>query len=165
MIYLEYPYYKRGLVNWIINTFYVLYYGIWKGCVLIIDIYADPYTKDGWCDIHKMWVDWSTAAINEQKYKLGKVFQDSILFAFVPQYVKLHNMKVFDVSVKTAAGDFIYSQDTASTLHDAMVSQSDVQFRKGMSKVGMQTMDIQTIIMIAVVGVGAIFGMHMLGLF
>lgn len=166
MIYIEYPYYKRGLANWFIKTFYVLYYGIWKGCALIIDIYADPYLpNEGWCDIHKMWVDWKTETINDQKYKLGKGFEDSLLFAFVPQYVRIHNLDCFDTSIKDPAGQFIFSQDTASTLHDAMMSQSDMQFRKGMSKIGMQTMDIQTIIMIVIVGVGAIFGLHMLGVF
>lgn len=166
MIFIEYPYHKRGLGNWFVKLFFVLYYGIWKGCALIIDVYADPYlTGDGWCDIHKMWVDWSTAEINEKKYKVAKGFEDSFLFMFVPQYAKIHNMSPFDTSVKDPAGNFIYSQDTASTLHDAMMSQSDIQFRKGMSKIGFQTMDIQTIIMIAIVGVGAIFGLHMLGLF
>lgn len=167
MIYIEYPYYKRGLKNWIINTFFVLYYGVWKGCAMIIDVYADPFLPSiGWCDVKRFWVDWTTEKINEDKYKIAKGFNDSLLFLFVPQYIRIHNMKAFDVSVKDpATGVYIYSQDTASTLHDAMVSQSDMRFRKGMSKVGMQTMDIQTIIMIVIVGVGAIFGLHMLGVF
>lgn len=88
---------------------------------------------------------------------------DSLCWWHVPIYVKLTNYEQFDIHVKDDAGRYIYSQDTPSTLHDEMVSSATLDFIKSMFKTALPKMDVQRIIMIAILGVGAVFGLMMMG--
>lgn len=164
----EYCYYKKGLAAMFVNLWQILWFGYWKGCKLLIDFTAasvDLMPGQHEATMKMMWTDAPTDQICRMKYKTAKGFNDNILFLFISQYARLHNFRCFDVQQKDSNGIPIYCLDTASTLNDAMVSESDKAFLKGMSRVALQSMDLQTIIMIVIVGVGAIFGMHMLGIF
>lgn len=90
---------------------------------------------------------------------------DSLVFWGVPVYLKITGGKVFDVAAKDELGQYLYSQDTAATLHDSMTSNATKEFLKGMNKIAMQAMDVQKLFMILLIGAGAIFGMYMMGFF
>lgn len=80
--------------------------------------------------------------------------------------MRIHNAHKFDVRHATDAdGILIYSQDTSATLHDAMQSNATQDFIKGMGKTSIASMDLQKILMIGILAVGAFFGMYMLGVF
>lgn len=88
---------------------------------------------------------------------------DSLAWYNVPIYVRLLNWQQFDIHAKDEAGNFLYSQDTPSTLHDEMKSNATQEFIKAMFKTSLPNIDIQKIIMIGILGIGAVFGLMMMG--
>lgn len=88
---------------------------------------------------------------------------DSIQWWRQPVYVRVLNFQQFNIHVKNEQGQYIYSQDTPSTLNDEMNSNATKDFIKAMFKTTLPTMDVQKIIMIGILGVGAIFGLMMMG--
>lgn len=90
---------------------------------------------------------------------------DSIEWSKQKVYVRLLNFQQYDIHVKDdLTGRYLYSQDTPSTLHDEMTSNATQDFIKAMFKTTLPKMDVQKIIMIAILGVGAVFGLMMLGI-
>lgn len=110
------------------------------------------------------WTSDSAEELQKQGYLKVDGLYDSIVYWGVPVYMRINNASMFDIHVKDAEGNFIYSQDTAATLHDSMTSNATMAFLKGMNRIAWQAMDMQKIIMIAIVGAGAIFGLYMLGI-
>ena len=88
---------------------------------------------------------------------------DSIQWWRQPVYVRVLNYEQFDIHVKDDQGHYIYSQDTPSTLNDEMTSNATRDFIKAMFKTTLPTMDVQKLIMIGILAVGAIFGLMMMG--
>lgn len=112
------------------------------------------------------WTDEDPAELNAAGYLKCTGLYDSILFWGVPVYLRVHGLQQFDIHAKDPhTGQFLYSQDTAATLNDAMTSSATKEFIKGMARTQLSSMDTQKIIMIALIGAGAIFGMWILGVF
>ena len=88
---------------------------------------------------------------------------DSLIWWNVPVYLKLINFHQFDVHKKDEYGRYLYSQDTAGTLHDEMVSTATHDFLKGLFKTSLPAIDLQKLGLIAILGIGAIFGLMMMG--
>lgn len=158
----EYPY----CGNFFTRLWMVFWYGWIKGMRLIIDMTASPsWIKDPKLIRSDKFTDLPQSEICSKGYKIGKGFHDNLMWMFVPVFVKLNNFTKFDITVKDKNGYFLYSQDTAGTLNDSMVSDNDAKFIKGMGKAALPSMDLQTMIMIIIIGAGAVFGLHVLGLF
>jgi hypothetical protein len=110
------------------------------------------------------WTDESPADLRSNGYKRVVGLYDSIVWWGVPVYLRIDGGKVFDVKhAVDGAGHLMYSQDTAGTLHDSMQSTATQEFIKGMGKVAMSSMDLQKLAMIGIIGVGAVFGLMMMG--
>lgn len=88
---------------------------------------------------------------------------DSIQWWRQPVYVRVQNYQQFDIHAKDDEGRYIYSQDTPSTLNDEMTSNATREFIKAMFKTTLPTMDVQKLIMIGILAVGAVFGLMMMG--
>lgn len=88
---------------------------------------------------------------------------DSLAWWGVPIYIRLINFHQFDVHAKDEYGRYLYPQDTSGTLHDEMISNATHDFMKGLFKTTLPTLDLQKIGMIAILGVGAFFGLMMMG--
>lgn len=88
---------------------------------------------------------------------------DSLIWWGVPVYIKFIGFDQFDIHVKDEHGRYIYSQDTAGTLHDEMVSTATHDFLKGLFKTTLPTIDLQKFGLIAILGIGAVFGLMMMG--
>lgn len=163
-MYINYPYHEKASFK---KIWMIIWFGWIKGMILIIDCTAKPAEFGGREAYRRIdrFTNETTASVLAKGYKTGKGWHDNLLWAFVPVFVKLNGFKKFDVFVKDKNGHFIYSQDTAGTLNDSMVSDNDTKFIKGMGKAALPSMDLQTMIMIIIIGAGAIFGLHMLGLF
>lgn len=89
---------------------------------------------------------------------------NSLAWWGVPVYIQIRGGKRFDIAQKDAEGYLIYSQDTAATLHDELNSRATLDFLKGMAKTSLPAMDVQKMIMIAIIGVGAFLGLMMMGI-
>lgn len=110
-----------------------------------------------------------TEATSDELHKLGYLpgvrvpGYDSIQWWRQRVYVRLMNWQQFDIHQKDEFGNFLYSQDTPSTLHDEMTSSATQDFIKAMFKTTLPTMDIQKIIMMIILAAGGVFGLMMLG--
>lgn len=128
--------------------------------------HAMERTTDQVIDRSDRWTDINPENLQRAGYKRVYGLYDSIVWWKVPVYMRIHNAHKFDVRHATDAdGILIYSQDTSATLHDAMQSNATQDFIKGMGKTSIASMDLQKILMIGILAVGAFFGMYMLGVF
>lgn len=112
------------------------------------------------------WTEMSSDALHSAGYLpvVRMPGYDSLPWWGQKVYMRLENAEQFDIRQKDEYGQFIYSQDTPSTLHDEMVSNATRDFIKAMFKTTLPSIDIQKIIMIAILGVGAFFGLMMMGI-
>lgn len=115
----------------------------------------------------EFWTDAKKKDLGTLGYKPVKGLHDSIMWVGIPIYMIVENGRAFEVpDTKDDNGNFLFPQDTAETLQDYASSSATQKFIAAMSKVqSIGTMDLQTIIMIAIIGVGAIFGLHIMGVF
>lgn len=159
---------------WNTSLFYILKMIIvchWiKGMVLKVDLIGKPDVlgsgKDPKYRRVEYWTNEPTHILRSKyDYKKAIKWYDSLLWAGVPVWMRLSNLEQFDIHVKDKNGKFIYSQDTSATLHDVMTSNATITFIKQMAKTVMSKMDIQTMVLMAIVGVGAVVGLHYLGIF
>ena len=140
-----------------------------KGEKIRVDIYERYMTvgheTGAFYDRHDYWTDMSTDELHQNGYlpAVRMPGYDSIQWWGQKVYVRLQNYTQFDIHAKDEFGRFLYSQDTPSTLHDEMTSNATQQFIKAMFKTTLPTMDVQKIIMMALLAVGAVFGLMMLG--
>lgn len=133
---------------------------------LKIDFIAMPDVLGGKqkARIKETWTSEKTAALRElHDYHKIVGWKDSILWAGVPCYIRISNVSSFNTDVVDKAGRRIYSEDTGVTLNDKMTSNNILQFIKGLGKMMMSKMDLQTIILVALVGVGAIAALYFMG--
>ena len=155
-----------------------LYQRTIKGRKLVIDIEMHQRIRGHWSpqgmetvrswefSRSDTWQDTPATQLQNAGYKKIDGLYDSIIFWGVPVYCQIHGGQRFDVSsARDAAGNLIYSQDTSATLNDFMQSSATQNFIKGMGKTALPAMDLQKIVMIAVIAAGAFFGMYMLGIF
>lgn len=131
------------------------------------NFYRPDYTPTRSLTREEYWVDTKSKDLGSLGYKPVKGLHDSIIWMGVKTYLIVENGKAFNVpQTKDEYGNWEYPQDTAETLNDYASSSATQKFIAAMSKVAtLGTMDMQTIIMIVIIGIGAVFGMYMLGVF
>lgn len=112
------------------------------------------------------WTDLTMSEIHQRGYLPVKRLHDSIPWVLIPVSLRFDNPQRFEVpDTKDEKGHFIFPQDTPSTHYDKWHSNATKEFIKSMSKLGMRQIDTQTMIMMLIIGGGALFGMWMLGIF
>lgn len=111
------------------------------------------------------WTDESVSDLANKGYKPIEGLHDSIAWMGTKIWCRILNGEMADVHQVDMNGSFIWSQDTSATLNDFMSSNATQNFIKGMGRPALATMDVQKIIFIAIIGVGALIGMKILGVF
>ena len=141
-----------------------------KGEVLKVELDVRPQTaifgKQPKYRRYEYWTNEKTSELRSiYDYKKAIKWYDSLIWMGVPVWLKIRNVEQFDIRQRDKSGNFIYSQDTAATLNDVMTSNATSVFIKQMAKIAMSKMDLQTMILMAIIGVGAVVGLHYLGIF
>lgn len=138
-----------------------------KKNVLIVDIIIKPSVIPGEPSYlrKERWTDEEPCELSAKGYREIIGLHDSIAWSKVKIYCKISNGEMFNIHQTDEKGRFYFSQDTSATLNDFMQSSATRDFIKGMGKTALPEMDIQKIIFIAIIGIGAIFGLKMLGVF
>ena len=130
--------------------------------VLVVDIIAkhsNSQNKD-YYERKEYWVDTPKEILHENGYRICDGIHDSLAWWGVPVMMKIHNFKLVEVT------DPNFSQDTPSTLNDRMNNNLLNKFAKSLARAAaIAGMDIQKMILIAGVGIAAIVGMKMFGVF
>ena len=133
-----------------------------QGKKLIVDFTMKPDVLKGTPEYirKEKWVKTPSKDLHAVGYRDAEGLHDSIIWSYVRIYVRFHNTKEFPI-----ADVFPDKKDTAYTLNDAMLSTSDRDFKKGLARAQLTaTADWQKLILIGIVGAGALLGTKMMGL-
>lgn len=147
---------------WYIQPFKNIWHSWIKGRKLLVDISAKPWVLGGRPTYRRSekWTDDKVSQIHLKGYRVATGLHDSILWWGVKIYARLHNFEEFDA--ETAYPEI---KETAETLNDAMLSDSDEKFKKGLLKTAMTAAaDWQKIGLILILGVGVVIGAKLLGI-
>lgn len=133
---------------------------------LAVDIIAKPDVLPGERTYERIdrWTDETGAELEIKGYRRVKGLHDGLIWANVPVYLKFSNLKQFDIAQRGPGDELLYSQDMSSTLHDFMTSNAQADFVKGMHKTRISQLSIEQIGLIAIVAVGGILGLYMMGI-
>lgn len=137
-----------------------------------LGIYVPDVTKPGQVRAYQgyerseRWTPLTGKDLEPMGYYRCEGLKDSIVWWGVPVYLRITGGKAADLSqIRDRDGNRIYSLDTAATLNDVMTSRATDNFMRGLGKTALPTMDVQKIIMIGILAVGAVFGLMMMGVF
>ena len=131
-----------------------------KKRVMVCDIYAD-YDLIQDKEYYKRednWTDEKLTVLHEQGYKRCENLpdHDNIGWIGVPVMVKFHGFKTIETE----------SKDSPMFLNDRMQSNLLNKFAKSLARAALVAgMDLQKIILMGVIGVAALIGMKMFGVF
>ena len=130
--------------------------------VLVVDLigeHSEVQNRD-YYDRREYWTDTPKRILHENGYRICEGLHDNLAWFGVPVMMKIYNFKIKEVT------DPNFSQDTPSTLNDRMNNNLLNKFAKSLARAAaIAGMDIQKMILIAAVGIGAIVGMKMFGVF
>lgn len=108
----------------------------------------------------EIWTDEPSEKIHQNGYKVIEGLHDSLIWWGVPIYARLYNLRTVEITDPNA------SRDTPTTLHDRMSTNLTTRFAKSMARAtAIAGMDLQKLILMGAIGVGAILGMHFFGVF
>lgn len=155
----EYDYLNRGFFKDLLQN---VWHRMIHRRVLMVDIIArhsNVQNKD-YYERKEYWTDTPLKILHENGYRICDGIHDSIAWIGVPVMMKLHGFKMIEVD------DPNFSQDTPSTLNDRMNNNLLNKFAKSLARAAaIAGMDIQKMILIAGVGIAAIVGMKIFGVF
>lgn len=130
--------------------------------ILMIDIvgkHSNVQNKD-YYERREYWVDTPARILHENGYRICEGIHDNLAWIGVPVMMKLHGFK------EIAVDDPNFSHDTPSFLNDRMNNNLLNKFAKSLARAAaIAGMDIQKMILIGAVGIAAIVGMKMFGVF
>ena len=130
--------------------------------ILVVDIIAhhsNVQNKD-YYQRKEYWTDMPASILHENGYRICEGIHDNIAWIGVPVMMKLYGFK------EKVVDDPNFSQDTPSTLNDRMNNNLLNKFAKSLARAAaIAGMDIQKMILIGAVGVAAIVGMKVFGVF
>ena len=144
------------------TPFEILYRRWIQGKKLIIDITLKPDVLPGKDDYRQTeyWTDTPSEELHAKGYREAVGLHDSIFWWNVQIFVKIHNAVEFPIKE-------IYPEkkDTAYTLNDAMLSNTDREFKRSMARAQLTaTADWQKIGLLAILGVGVIIATKWFGI-
>ncbi len=117
--------------------------------------------------IQQCWTNASSVQIREMGYKKVERLHDNLTWLGVPCYIRFENAKKFDTPMEKdpATGIYLHPVLTPSLSYDKMKSNATQDFLKDLKKGAPRDIDVHTMVMIAVVGIGAILGLWLMGVF
>lgn len=142
--------------GWIYQFFKRLYHLPILGWSLKTDIIFKPkeFGGSGACYVNEEWTTLNLRELSSRGYVPAHGYHDNILWWGVKHYLKFHGGHISD-----NRGNL----QTATTLNNSMKSNSDRQFKRGLSRSALPTMDLQKIMILAVIGIGVVVGMYFMG--
>ena len=130
--------------------------------VLVVDIigeHSNNQNKD-YYDRREYWTDTPLRILHENGYRICDGIHDNLAWIGVPVMMKIYGFK------ELAVDDPAFSKDSPSFLNDRMNNNLLNKFAKSLARAAaIAGMDLQKMILIAGVGIAAIVGMKIFGVF
>lgn len=135
-----------------------------KHRVIVCDIYADydQMQQKEYYIREVNWTDEKPAQLHEQGYRIaeGCPDHDNIAWAGVPVFMKLHGFKMLEVDGITN------NTDDPMFLNDRMNNNLLNKFAKSLARAAaLAGMDLQKLILMGAIGIAAVIGMKVFGVF
>ena len=130
--------------------------------ILVVDIvgeHSNVQNKD-YYKRQEYWTDIPAEILHENGYRICEGLHDNIAWIGVPVMCKIYNFKLIEIQ------DPNFSKDTPSTLNDRMQNNLLNKFARSLARAAtLGGMDIQKMILMGAIGIAAIIGMKVFGVF
>lgn len=112
------------------------------------------------------WTNAKAPEIKKRGYKTVERLHDSIWWVGVPRYLQVAGAIKFETpkTINPKTGTYDYPQHTPSILADRFQSRASDKFKKMMAKQTVRQLDSHMLMMMAILAVGCIAGMWLLGI-
>lgn len=156
----EYNYTDRRFGKTFTDLFQVIKHSWIKHRVIMIDLYAewDDAQKKEYYNREEFWTDEKLTSLHEQGYRssVGTPDHDNLAWVGVPVMIRLHNFKICEE----------ISNDGPSFLNDRIHNNLLNKFARALARAAaLAGMDLQKIILMGAIGIAAVIGMKMFGVF
>lgn len=156
----EYKYTDRRFGKTFSDLFQVIKHSWLKHRVIIIDMTAefDQVQQKEYYIREEFWTDEKLTTLHEQGYRRsdGTPDHDNLAWMGVPIMIRIHGFKTFDADDK----------DSPSFLNDRMQNNLLNKFAKALARAAaLAGMDLQKLILMGAIGIAAVVGMKMFGVF
>ena len=163
MIY-EYNYTDRRFGKTFSDLFQVIKHSWIKHRVLVVDLIAhyDVIQGKEYYIRKEYWTDEKLVKLHEQGYRRSDNTpdHDNLAWIGVPVMIKLQGFKITEITDPAA------SQDDPMFLNDRMESNLLNKFAKSLARAAaLAGMDLQKLILMGAIGIAAVVGMKMFGVF
>ena len=156
----DYNYYERGLGKFFKDCFKCFWHSWIKHRVLVCDMIADYdlIQHKEYCIRREYWTDDKLSMLHERGYRIceGLPGHDNLAWMGTPVMMKLYGFKTIEETTK----------DNPSFLNDRMENNLLNKFARSLARAStLAGMDIQKLILMAVLGVAGVIGMKYFGVF
>lgn len=157
----EHNYTQRGILKAFKDLFECVWFGWIKGLRLKVDITAKDYMLKGqWYERKEYWTDEKSEDLHAMGYRPIEGLKNSLIWMGVPVYAIICNFRTLEITDPNA------SKDTPMTLDDRMHSNLTTKFAKSLARATtLAGMDIQKIVLMGAIAIGAVLGMKYFGVF
>lgn len=159
---IEHNYTQRGIIKAFKDLFECIRYGWIKRMRFKVDITGRNYLlkSNQWYDRKEYWTDEKSEDLHATGYKPIEGLKNSLIWWGIPIYGRLQGFKTLEITDPNA------SKDTPMTLDDRMHSNLTTKFAKSLARATtLAGMDIQKMVLMGAIAVGAVLGMHYFGVF
>lgn len=129
---------------------------------LKVDITGKDYflKSNQWFDRKEYWTDEKSEDLHALGYKPIEGLKNNLIWWGVPIYGRLQGFKTLELTDPNA------SKDTPMTLDDRMHSNLTTKFAKSLARATtLAGMDLQKMLLMGAIAIGAVIGMHYFGVF
>ena len=158
----QHNYHGRGLGKFFKDLGENIKHSMIKHRILVCDIvgYYDIVQKKEYFIRDEYWTDTSAEDLHENGYRICEGLHDNLAWIGVPVMSKLHNIRTFEIT------DPNFSKDTPTTLNDRMNNNLLTKFAKSLARANaLAGMDLQKMFLMIGIGVAAVVGMKLFGVF
>lgn len=159
---IEHNYTQRGIIKAFKDLFECIWYGWIKGMRFKVDITGRNYMlkSNQWYDRKEYWTDQKSEDLHATGYKSIEGLKNSLIWWGIPIYGRLQGFKTLELTDPNA------SKDTPMTLDDRMHSNLTTKFAKSLARATtLAGMDLQKMLLMGAIAIGAVIGMHYFGVF
>lgn len=159
---IEHNYTKRGIIKAFKDLYECVWYGWIRGLRLKVDLKGKEHLISGRQGYERTeyWTDEKPEDLHAKGYRSVEGLKNSLIWYGVPVYGKLQGFRTIEITDPAA------SKDTPMTLDDRMHSNLTTKFAKSLARATtLAGMDIQKMVLMGAIAVGAVLGMHYFGVF
>ena len=158
----DHDYHGSGIGKFLSDLGENIKHSMFKKRILVVDLIGEHdllQNKDYYNRI-EYWTDQPAEELHKNGYRVCEGLHDNLAWIGVTVMMRIYHFKMIEIT------DPNFSKDTPSTLNDRMENNLLSKFAKSLARAAaLGGMDLQKMILMGAVGVAAIIGMKVFGVF